>query len=160
MSELKAEVVAKIKKLSEGYPTREAALLPALYAVQYAYGWVSRDHMDAVAALLDIAPIRVYGVATFYTMYHKKPVGKHLIQVCTNVSCLINNAEDIVAHLKQQLGIEVGQTTADNLFTLIEVECLGNCGNAPVMKIDEIFYENLTSASVDAILQEYRKKAS
>lgn len=157
MSKLKSEVVEKIKSLSVQYPTKEAALLPALYAVQHEYGWLSRDNMDQVAGLLEVPPVRVYGVATFYTMYHKKSVGKHLIQVCTNISCMINDAEDIVAYLKERLSVQVGQTTEDNLFTLIEVECLGNCGAAPVMKIDEIFYEKLTKEKIDQILEYYRK---
>lgn len=142
----------KIKDIAVDYPTRESALLPAFYLAQEEKGWLSRETMDEIADILELPRIRVYGVATFYTMFYKKPMGKYVIQVCTNVSCMINDAEDIYNHISKKLGIKNGETTKDGKFSLLEVECLGNCGNAPVIQINEDFYENLTIEKVDEII--------
>ena len=108
--------------------------------------------MDEIADILELPRVRVYGVATFYTMYYKEPMGKYVIQVCTNVSCMINDAENIYEHISKKLGIKNGETTKDGKFSLLEVECLGNCGNAPVMQINDKFYERLTIEKVDEII--------
>ena len=108
--------------------------------------------MDQVADYLDMPPIAVYEVATFYSMYEHKPVGRHKICVCTNVSCMINGSDDIFEHLSNKLGIGFGEVTADGRFTLKEVECLGACGGAPMMQIGHTYYENLTPELVDQIL--------
>jgi NADH dehydrogenase (ubiquinone) flavoprotein 2 len=148
--------VKKIKEIADKYPTRESALLPAFYIAQDEKGWLSRETMDEIAGILELPPVRVYGVATFYTMYYKKPMGKFVIQVCTNVSCMINGGEAIYEHLSKKLKIKSGETTKDGLFSLLEVECLGNCGNAPVMQINDEFFENLTIKTVDEIIEKFK----
>jgi NADH-quinone oxidoreductase E subunit len=150
--------INKIKGISKRYPTAESALLPALYVAQREKGWLAKETMDEVADALDLPRVRVYGVATFYTMYYKKPMGKYVIQVCTNVSCMINGGEEIFEHLKKKFGIKSGETTGDGLFSLLEVECLGNCGNAPVIQVNEDFHENLTIEKVDEIIEGLKKK--
>ncbi|MDY6991658.1 MAG: NADH-quinone oxidoreductase subunit NuoE [Pseudomonadota bacterium] len=137
------------------YPAehQQAAVMPALSIVQEANGgWLTTELMDAVAEYLQLPAIAVYEVATFYSMYELKPVGRHKICVCTNVSCMLCGSEEIVAHLNQKLGIRFGETTADNKFTLKEVECLGACGGAPMMQIGRTYYEQLTPEKIDEIL--------
>jgi len=132
---------------------KQSAVMGALSIVQEANGgYLTTELMDAVAEYLEMAPIAVYEVATFYSMYELKPVGKHKICVCTNVSCMLCGSDDIVAHLKQKLNIGFGETTTDKKFTLKEVECLGACGGAPMMQIGKTYYENLTSEKIDDIL--------
>lgn len=132
---------------------KQSAVMGALTIVQERNGgYLTTELMDAVAEYLEMAPIAVYEVATFYSMYELKPVGKHKICVCTNVSCMLCGSDDIVAHLKQKLNIGFGETSADNKFTLKEVECLGACGGAPMMQIGNKYYENLTSEKIDEIL--------
>jgi NADH-quinone oxidoreductase E subunit len=155
---LSNSAIKDIKDIAKRYPTTESALLPALYVAQREKGWLAKETMDEVADALDLPRVRVYGVATFYTMYYKKPMGKYVIQVCTNVSCMIRGGEEIFEHLKKKFGIKSGETTGDGLFSLLEVECLGNCGNAPVMQINEDFYENLTIMKVNEIIDELKKK--
>jgi NADH-quinone oxidoreductase subunit E len=149
--ESRSEIDAWIAK----YPPeqKQSAVMGALRIVQEENGgYLTTELMDAVAEYLEMAPIAVYEVATFYSMYELKPVGKHKICVCTNVSCMLCGSDDIVAHLKQKLNIGFGETTADNKFTLKEVECLGACGGAPMMQIGNKYYENLTSEKIDEIL--------
>ncbi len=134
---------------------KQSAVMGALKIVQEANGgYLTTELMDAVAEYLEMAPIAVYEVATFYSMYELKPVGKHKICVCTNISCMLCGSDDIVAHLKQKLNIGFGETTADNKFSLKEVECLGACGGAPMMQIGKTYYENLTSEKIDDILSQ------
>ena len=145
------------KKEFEGilrkYPDKQAGLLPVLYLAQREFGYISREVMDYVASLMGLPESEVLGVATFYTMYNKKPVGKYFIQVCTNISCSILDAEKIVKHIEEKLGIKVGETTKDNKITLVTVECLGSCGTAPMMQINDDYYENLSMEKVDEILE-------
>jgi NADH-quinone oxidoreductase subunit E len=132
---------------------KQSAVIAALFIVQKANGgWLSEASMNDVAAYLDMPPIAVYEVATFYSMFELKPVGRHKICLCTNVSCMINDVDRIVEHLEKKLDVKMGQTTADGRFTLKEVECLGACGGAPMMQIGEKYYENLTPEIVDSIL--------
>ena len=142
----------RLQDLLAKYPTKQSALLPALYLVQDQEGWVSPEAMEFLAGRLALSAAYVESVACFYTMYNKKPVGKYHVQVCTNVSCLIVGAPTIVDRLKTRLGLEFGETTADGKFTLTEVECLGACGTAPAMQINDDYYENLTPSAVDEIL--------
>ncbi|OGL43036.1 MAG: NADH-quinone oxidoreductase subunit E [Candidatus Schekmanbacteria bacterium RBG_16_38_10] len=148
------------KKEFEGilrkYPDKQAGLLPVLYLAQREFGYISREVMDYVASLMGLPESEVLGVATFYTMYNKKPVGKYFIQVCTNISCSILDAEKIVKHIEEKLGIKVGETTKDNKFTLATVECLGSCGTAPIMQINDDYYENLSMEKVDEILEKLK----
>lgn len=146
-----AEIDIWIKK----YPVeqKQSAVIPALHIVQDASGgWLTTELMDAVAEYLEMPPIAVYEVASFYSMYEHKPVGRHKISVCTNISCLLCGSEKIVEHLEKKLAIKMGQTTSDGKFTLKEVECLGACVGAPMFQIGRDYYENLTPEKIDSIL--------
>ncbi len=140
------------------YPAdqKQSAVMSALRIVQEAHGALTPELMNAVAAYLDMAPIAVYEVATFYTMYEHEPIGRHLINVCTNVSCMLKGSSDVVGHLQKKLGIKLGQTTEDGRFTLREVECLGACIGAPMMQVDKNYHEQLTAESIDSVLEEYQ----
>jgi len=142
-----------IAKYPDGW--QASAVMPLLdLAQRQNNNWLSKAAMDHVAGMLDMPPIRVYEVATFYTMYNLKPIGKHHIQVCTNLPCWLRGSDSIVSACKNKLGIETGQTTADGQFTLSEVECLGACVNAPMMQIDDDYYEDLDSVSTETILDD------
>lgn len=146
----------ELEKVKKRYPSdhKQAALLPALHMVQKEIGWVSGEAMDEVAAAIGIHPSVVREVVTFYTMYNLKPVGKYHLQVCTNISCSLMGAEELLAHLEKKLGIEAGETTRDNKFTITEVECLGACGTAPCVQINDDYYENLNEDRLDGVLAE------
>lgn len=148
----------EIRQLKARYPHPNSALLPALALAQKEHGWLSPEVLDEVAEVMGLVPAQVGSVASFYTMYNRRPVGKHFVQVCTNIACSLLGAEHIVEHLKRRLGIEVGGTTPDGLFTLAEVECLGSCGTAPMMQVNDVYYENLTADRVDQILAELRSR--
>ncbi len=150
------EVRAEIDRWVAKYPPewKQSAVMAALRIVQDDNGgWLTTELMNDVAAYLEMPTIAVYEVATFYSMYELKPVGKHKICVCTNVSCMINKADVIVDHLQEKLGIGFGEVTEDGRYSLKEVECLGACGGAPMMQIGKQYYENLTPEIVDAILE-------
>jgi len=141
------------------YPAeqKQSAVIPALHIVQDSNnGYLTTELMDEVAAYLDMPNISVYEVATFYSMFELKPVGKHQINVCTNVSCMLRDSESIVKHLESRLGIGLGQTTEDGKITLKEVECLGACGGAPMLLLNKTYYENLTPQKVDEILNDLK----
>ena len=155
----------KLKKVSEiiaRYPEgkQKSALLPVLHLAQEQFGWLSAETMDYVAALLSLEPVEVYEVATFYSMYNLKPVGKYLFEVCQTGPCMINGSDDIIAYIGERLGIKPGETTADGLFTLKTVECLGACGYAPMMQLGKHYREHLTKDKVDAIIEECRNNAA
>ncbi|QOD38648.1 NADH-quinone oxidoreductase subunit NuoE [Candidatus Wolbachia massiliensis] len=155
-----SENLKKAKKFIEMYPKDKegSAVMPLLYLVQEQCGWVPESAMRYVADMLNIPHIRVYEVANFYTMYNLKPVGKYLIQVCRTTPCWLCSSEEVLNTFKKKLGINIGETTKDNLFTLKEVECLGACVNAPVVQINNNFYENLTSKKVEDIITELSSK--
>lgn len=158
---LHADTKATIDHWVAKYPEKQkrSALLAALTATQKQNGgWLSPELMDAVAAYLGLPKIWVYEVATFYDMYDMKPVGKHKIRLCTNVSCKLRGADDIAAHLKAKLDVDFGETTADGVFTLKEAECLAACCNAPMMMVDLDYVEDLTVDKVDAVLDSYRDR--
>ncbi len=140
------------------YPDKRSALLPALWIAQEEVGYLSEPAMMDVATLLDLTPVQVYEVATFYTMYHLKPVGKYHIQVCKTLSCALMGAGRLIEHIKKRLGIEVGETTEDGLFSLKLVECLASCGSGPMMQINDDYYEFLTPEKVDRILEDLRSE--
>lgn len=144
----------EIEKLKPRYPTNQALLLPALHLAQKETGWISDPVMDEVAAAIDIPAPVVREVVTFYTMYNLKPVGKYHLQVCTNISCALMGAEALLAHCEKNLGIEAGETTRDKRFTITEVECLGACGTAPCLQINDDYHENLNLQRLDAVLAE------
>lgn len=148
----------KVEELKRVYPTKDACLLPVLHIAQKEFGYLSPEVMEYVAGVVGVSPARVYGVATFYTMYNKKPVGKYHVQVCTNISCHLEGSAQIVNTLKSVLGIEEGQTTKDNMFTLSAVECLGACGFGPVVQINDDYYEQCTEQKVKEIIEGLRKK--
>jgi len=155
VTQLSPEVLKKIDVWIAKYPAeqRQSAVIPALHITQDAYdGSLTTELMDAVASYLEMPNISVYEVATFYSMFELKPVGANKISICTNISCMLRGSEDIVAHLKNKLGVGLGETTEDGKFTLKEVECLGACGGAPMMELHKKYYENLTPEKVDEIL--------
>lgn len=151
---LSSEALKLIERETAKYPAerKSSAVMAALRIAQSEHGWLSMPLMDFVAELLEMRPIQVYEVATFYSMYDLKPVGKHKISVCTNVSCMLCGSDQIVKHLEKRLGIKLGQTTPDGKFTLKEVECLAACGGAPMFQIGDTYYEHLTPQKVDEIL--------
>ncbi len=141
------------------YPAgrQQSAVMPLLDLAQRQDGWVSLAAIEAIAAMLEMAPIRVQEVATFYTMYNQHPVGAHHVQVCTNICCQLRGSDDIVAAAQRVLGIGFGETTADGRFTLTEVECLGACVNAPMMQVGDDYYEDLTPDSAEAVLEALKR---
>jgi NADH-quinone oxidoreductase subunit E len=143
--------LAEKDRILAKYPMKSAACLPLLHLAQQEFGHVSLEAMEYVAGFCELTPARVYGVATFYTMYNKAPVGKHLVQVCMNICCAIRGAEEVFDYISSKLGITAGQTSKDGKYTLMKVECLGACGNAPMMQIDDDYHEDLTRAKVDEI---------
>jgi NADH-quinone oxidoreductase subunit E len=144
----------EIAKLKPRYPTNQALLLPALHLAQKEFGWVSSEIMDEVALAIDIPAPVVREVVTFYTMYNLKPVGKYHLQFCTNISCALMGAEELLEHCEKKLGVSAGETTSDNRYTITEMECLGACGTAPCVQINDDYYENLNKERLDKVLTE------
>ena len=146
----------KIETLKPHYETNQSALLPALHVAQEDQGWLSEETQREVAAILGITPQSVRQVVTFYTMFYQKPVGRHRIQVCRNLSCSLLGGHRLQARIEERLGIREGETTQDGRFTLLAVECLGSCGTAPVIMVNDRYYENLGPAEVDRLLEELK----
>jgi len=156
--EFSPEVEKKFKWLIGRYPKKEAALLPVLHHAQDEAGYLSPDVLEYVGQRLDLSPARVREVASFYTMFKLNPSGKYVLQVCHTLSCYLNGAEDVVAKIKDVLGIDEGETTPDGLFTLERVECLASCGSAPVMQVNcWDYHENLNSEKVEKVISGLRK---
>ena len=154
------EKLARVKELISHYPEgkQKSAILPILHLAQdNSGGWLSTETMDYVAELLHILPVEVYEVATFYSMYNMKPVGKYIFEVCQTGPCMINGSDEIIQYIQDTLNIKVGETSSDGLFTLKTVECLGACGYAPMMQMGKFYREHLTKEKVDAIIAECRK---
>jgi NADH-quinone oxidoreductase subunit E len=148
-----------VQKIISRYPEgkQKSALLPVLHVAQAEFGgWLSPETMDYVASVLKIKPIEVFEVASFYTMFNLKPVGKCVLEVCQTSSCWLNGAEDIVNYIEKKLDIRVGETSKDGMFTLKVAECLGSCGTAPMLQCGASYHENLTYEKVDAILENYK----
>ncbi len=161
MTEIKFsdESLKLVQELIARYPEgrQKSALIPVLHIAQAEFdGWLSAPVMDYVASLLKLQPIEVYEVASFYSMFNLKPVGKCVIEVCRTSSCWLLGAEDVIRHLEKKLNIKVGQTSADGMFTLKSVECLGSCGTAPMMQVGADYYENLTLQKVDQLVDRFR----
>jgi len=153
------EQLAEVDRLIKRYPEgkQKSALLPVLHLAQQHFdGWLDVPVLDYVATLLNIKPIEVYEVATFYSMYNLKPVGKYLFEVCHTGPCMLRGSDDIVTYIQEKLNIKNGETSSDGLFTLKTVECLGACGYAPMMQLGETYREHLTKEKVDAIVEECR----
>ncbi|NLC58951.1 MAG: NADH-quinone oxidoreductase subunit NuoE [Armatimonadetes bacterium] len=151
---------AEVEEILARYPERRSALLPLLHLVQREEGYISEAAMREVAEIVGCRPVDVFDVVTFYTVYHRQPVGKYLLEVCRTLSCALLGGRKLTRHLEERLGIQAGETTADGLFTLREVECIGACSNAPAMLINNRIYENLTPEKLDAILEQLRAEAS
>lgn len=148
--------LAEVKELIARYPEgkQKSALIPLLHMAQKENGgWLSAEAMDYVASLLSIEPIEVYEVATFYTMFNLQPVGKHIFEVCQTGPCMLRGSDELIAHIRTKLNIGPGETTADGMFTLKLVECLGACGYAPMMQLGENYREHLTIEKVDAMIE-------
>ena len=155
------DAITLVNKIINRYPEgkQKSAILPVLHIAQAEFdGWLSVPVMDYVASILKIQPIEVYEVASFYSMFNLKPVGKCVIEVCRTGPCWLLGAEDIVRYIEKKLNIKEGQTSADGMFTLKTVECLASCGTAPMMQIGETYHENLTAEKVDTILGDYKTK--
>ncbi|MBP1604570.1 MAG: dehydrogenase chain [Acidobacteria bacterium] len=140
-----AELVAR-------YPQPRGAVMPLLWLVQSRVGHVPLEAEQWIASRLGLTPSFVHGITTFYTMYRTAPAGKHVVQVCTTVSCMLRGSDPVLAHIKQKLGIEVGETTPDGMFTLVTVECLGSCGTAPTIQVNDDYYEDMDIARTNEIL--------
>lgn len=163
MIQFSNEQLAKVNEIIARYPEgrQKSALLPVLHLAQQTFGgWLDVPVMDYVASLLKLEPIEVYEVATFYSMYNLRPVGKYMFEVCQTGPCMLRGSDDIIAYIGEKLGIQPGETTADGLFTLKTVECLGACGYAPMMQLGKHFREHLTKEKVDQIIEECRKNAA
>ncbi|MGA7104323.1 MAG: NADH-quinone oxidoreductase subunit NuoE [Candidatus Deferrimicrobiaceae bacterium] len=150
------EARARFERMLARYPNREAAILPTLHLAQREFGSLSPEAVLYVASLLGFTPARIEGVATFYTMYNRRPVGKYHLQICRNLSCSLMGAEHLIEHVVKRLGVKPGETTADGRFTLSTVECLGSCGTAPVMQVNDDYYENLSEESIEELLDGLR----
>jgi NADH-quinone oxidoreductase subunit E len=157
------EKLKEVERIIAFYPEgkQKSAVIPVLHLAQQEFGgWLNTATMDYVASLLNMLPIEVYEVATFYSMYNLKPVGKYLFEVCQTGPCMINGSDDIIKYIGDKLGIKPGETTVDGMFTLKTVECLGACGYAPMMQLGKTYREHLTRERVDEIVKECRNNAS
>jgi NADH-quinone oxidoreductase subunit E len=155
--------LATVQQIIARYPEgkQKSALLPILHVAQDEFGgWLDTPVMDYVAGLLQIEPIEVYEVATFYSMYNLHPVGKYMFEVCQTGPCMLNGSDQIIAYIGKKLGIKPGETTADGMFTLKVVECLGACGYAPMMQLGKHYREHLTPEKIDAIVEECRQSSN
>ena len=155
------EQLQKVQEIIKRYPQgkQKSALLPVLHLAQETFGWLPVEVMDYVASLLQIKPIEVYEVATFYTMYHVKPVGKIVMEFCHTGPCALRGSDRIQKYIENKLNIKAGETTEDGIFTLKTVECLASCGSGPMMQMGDFYYENLTEEKVDQLLEEWRNQA-
>lgn len=156
---LTEESIREIKEKAEKYPRKKSAILPALTVAYRQLGYVDAAIYRDISKVIGVPYVEIAEAATFYTMFPKQPRGKYLIQVCHNISCALLGADSLIGYLEEKLGIKKGETTGDNLFTLISVECLGSCSTAPMMQINHDFYENLTREKVDSILEDLKAKA-
>lgn len=151
-----AKLEKKLGETIKRYPTARAALLPVLWMCQERYGWISHPVMAAVAQRLGVSPAYVEGVVTFYTMFRTRPPARFVLQVCRTLSCAVCGGKELMTHLKERLGIDFGEQTADGMFELQAVECLGACGGAPVVQINDDYYEHQSPEQIDAVLEKLR----
>jgi NADH-quinone oxidoreductase E subunit len=153
---LSDRAAAEISRISAKYQDARSGLLPALYVVQKEDGWLSPSALTAVSEMLNVPAATVKGVATFYAMFRHKPMGRHLVQLCTNVACMLMGAERLVDLLKEKYGVEPNGTSADGRFSLVIMECIGACATAPAMLVDADFHEDLNEKNILEILEKYR----
>ena len=155
------EELKTVEKHIAKYPTKMSAIMPVLWMVQEKEGWISIDSMRYIGQLLELPYEHVLGVASFYTMYFKKPVGKFHLQICTNVSCMLCGGTELFKYVSDKLGIKNKEITSDGIFSIEEVECLGSCGTAPMLQVNnKEYYENLTLPQVDELISKFRSEAS
>jgi len=152
------ERLAEIDALVKRYPSPQSALMPVLYMAQEDFGYISMDAQQMIADVLGLRLMQVREVVTFYTMFREQPCGTYLLEVCTNAGCMLNGANELVAHMCDTLNISVGETTADGLFTVTEVECAGACGGAPVVQVNNTYHERATAESMDALIAKVRSE--
>lgn len=155
---LSSEIKKKVAELKDKYPQRKTAILPALHIILDEIGYINQEILNDIAEAVELSPLEVSQTASFYTYFPKEGVGKYHIQVCTNISCTLLGAEGLLEYLEKKLGIKPGETTTDGMFTLSTVECLGSCGTAPMMQINQEYYENLTKQKVDKIIGNLRSR--
>lgn len=163
MIKFSEQKIKEVQQIIQRYPEgkQKSALIPVLHLAQEEFGgWLSAETMDYVASVLNLQPIEVYEVATFYSMYNLKPVGRYLFEVCQTGPCMLNGSDNIIKYIFEKLGIRPGETTSDGMFTLKTVECLGACGYAPMMQLGKNYREHLTKEKVDAIIEECRGNAA
>ena len=163
MIKFSEQKIKEVEQIIRRYPEgkQKSAVIPVLHLAQEEFGgWLSAETMDYVATILNLQPIEVYEVATFYSMYNLKPVGRYLFEVCQTGPCMLNGSDNIIKYIFEKLGIKPGETTSDGMFTLKTVECLGACGYAPMMQLGKNYREHLTKEKVDAIIEECRKSSS
>ena len=151
-AEFPPEARERIDAILARYPTKQAALLPVLWVAQETWGWVSKEAAEEVARILDLTPAHVDGVLTFYTMYNLRPVGRHLLQVCTSISCHLAGAERLLEHCQTRLGIGLEETTPDGKFSLVEVECIAGCDKAPSIMVNDTYVEPVDEKTLDALI--------
>lgn len=153
---LSAQARQAIEAMKATYETSQSAVIPALHAAQDDQGWLSEETQREVAEILGLTEQTVRGVVTFYTMFYQRPVGRHVLQVCRNLSCCVKGGHRLQKQIEEKLGIQEGETTTDGRFTLFSVECLGSCGSAPVLMVNDAYHENLTAQDVDRLLTELK----
>lgn len=158
MSLLTDESIERIRQYLARYPDSRSALLPALHVAQNQLGWLSREAMEEVGALVDVSPDQVEEVASFYTMYYTEPVGTYVLEVCKTAPCSYMGADEMIDYISEKLGIAPGETTADGMFTLFRVECLAACHRAPIMQVNHRYYQDLTPEKVDALIEAAREQ--
>ncbi|MFC1563806.1 NADH-quinone oxidoreductase subunit NuoE [candidate division KSB1 bacterium] len=150
--EFTKETLEEFNDILKRYPEKQAATIPALYLIQRDFGFVSDDALEYLAGLLDLPVSAVHNTISYYTMFYREEMGKYVIQVCSTLSCSILGSKDILTHIENKLGIKAGETTQDKKFSILKVECLGSCGTAPVMRVNDEYYEDLTQDKIDDIL--------
>jgi NADH-quinone oxidoreductase E subunit len=151
--EFSPETLKQFDEVVSRYPEKKSAILPVLFMAQKEFGHLSQEAIEYVANLMDIPAARLYGIVTFYTMLNMRPVGRHHLQICRTLPCALRGSERITNHIKNKLGINLGETTPDGKFTLSEVECLASCGTAPVMQINDDYCENLSEETIEKIFE-------
>jgi NADH-quinone oxidoreductase E subunit len=155
---LEGELRGRIKKIIDRYPIRRAALLPVLHLIQDELGWLPPEAVEFASEELSLPPSKVEDTLSFYFMFRGRRPGKHIIGVCSTISCSLSGSREVLEALERVLGIKAGQTTEDGLFSLEKVECLGSCGTAPVLMVDDVYYENMTPEKVAALIEELRRR--
>ena len=153
---LKPETLKQIDEVITHYPVKRSALLPLLHLIQEDTGWISKDAIEWIAVKLELQPINVYEVVTFYPMFRQKPIGRRHIKVCRTLSCALNGGKELCEYFQTKLGAKLDQTTPDGKFTISEVECIASCGTAPVIMINDDFYENVSKGTADQLIEKYR----